>query len=146
MMTTITNRPTAAFIGASWIALFAGAFAFCIGLWNAPLSLHEKGYYLIVILYGLFSAVSLQKTVRDQQENIPVTGIYFGLCWASVVICIALLAVGLWNAPLALSAKGFYTMAFLLALFGAVAVQKNIRDLVHYQKNTPSSYAPDQPD
>lgn len=146
MMTTITNRPTAAFIGASWIALFAGAFAFCIGLWNAPLSLHEKGYYLIVILYGLFSAVSLQKTVRDQIENIPVTAIYFGLCWASVIISIALLAVGLWNAELALSAKGFYIMAFLLALFGAVAVQKNIRDLVPNQQNAAPSYTPEQPD
>lgn len=48
-MTTILNKPTPAFIGASWVALFAGAAAFLIGLWNAQLSLHEKGYYLTVI-------------------------------------------------------------------------------------------------
>jgi hypothetical protein len=28
-----------------------------------------------------------------------------------------------------MSEKGFYAMSFLLSLFGAVAVQKNVRDL-----------------
>jgi hypothetical protein len=35
----------------------------------------------------------------------------------------------LWNAELASSEKGFYAMSFLLSLFGAVAVQKNVRDV-----------------
>jgi uncharacterized membrane protein YiaA len=34
----------------------------------------------------LFSAVSLQKSVRDRIEGIPVTGIYYGLCWVSLGI------------------------------------------------------------
>lgn len=128
-MNQYINKPTSAFIAASWVALIAGAAAYIIGLFNAPMLLNEKGYYLILILYGLFAAVSLQKIVRDKLEGIQVTAIYFGLCWASIIICIALLAIGLWNASLALSEKGFYIMAFLLSLFGAVAVQKNIRDL-----------------
>jgi uncharacterized membrane protein YiaA len=41
--------------------------------------------------------------------------------------------IGLWNATLALSEKGFDAMAFLLGLFGAVAVQKNIRDLALFE-------------
>lgn len=45
-----------------------------------------------------------------------------------------LLGVGLWNATLAMSEKGFYGMAFCLALFSAIAVQKNIRDLAPYKK------------
>lgn len=118
----------------SWVALFAGATAYCIGLFNAQMALNEKGYYLILILYGLFSAVSLQKIVRDKLEGQQVTAIYYGLCWASVAICLILLALGLWNATMTLSEKGFYIMAFLLSLFGAVAVQKNIRDL-EYLKN-----------
>jgi uncharacterized membrane protein YiaA len=36
--------------------------------------------------------------------------------------------VGLYNAQLALSEKGFYGMAFLLALFATIAIQKNVRD------------------
>lgn len=93
--------------------------------------LHEKGYYLIILLYGLFSTISLQKTLRDQLEEIPVTMIYVALCWASVGICIGLLLFSLTNATLTLSEKGYYIMSFLLSLFGVTATQKNIRDLDH---------------
>ncbi len=123
------RRPTAAFIGAAWLALFLGTLAYMAGLWNSGVQLNEKGYYLTILLYGLFSAVSLQKSVRDRMDGIHVTGLYFGLCWISVGICLLLLAAGLWNATLALSEKGFYAMAYLLSLFAAVAVQKNVRDL-----------------
>ena len=97
----------------------------------------EKGYYFIVLMYGLFSAVSLQKSVRDRMEGIPVTNIYYGLCWVSVALVLVLLLVGLWNATLASSEKGFYAMAFLLGLFGAVAVQKNIRDVQQFDRRRP---------
>lgn len=123
------QRPTGAFVGASWAALGIGAIAFVVGLWNAPMALNEKGYYFSVLMYGLFAAVSLQKSVRDRLEGIPVTALYFGLCWLSLGLCVLLLAVGLWNATLTSSEKGFYAMSFLLALFGAVAVQKNVRDI-----------------
>ena len=121
--------PTGAFIGASWMALLVGSVAYLIGLWNAEMQLNEKGYYFAVLINGLFSAVSLQKSVRDRMQGIPVTGIYFGLCWLALGISILLLTVGLWNATLARSEKGFYAMAFTLSVFAAVAVQKNVRDL-----------------
>jgi uncharacterized membrane protein YiaA len=73
--------------------------------------------------------VSLQKSVRDRLEGTPVTGIYYGLCWISLMLAIGLLTIGLFNSTLANSEKGFYAMSFLLSLFGAVAVQKNVRDL-----------------
>ena len=90
--------------------------------------LSEKGYYFTVLMFGLFSAVSVQKSVRDQLEDIPVTPIYFGLCWTAAIMAIVLLAVGLWNATLSLSEKGFYGMAFVLSMFAAITVQKNTRD------------------
>jgi uncharacterized membrane protein YiaA len=135
------QRPTGAFIGASWAALLVGAIVYLTGLWNSNMPLNEKGYYFTILMYGLFSAVSLQKSVRDRLEGIPVTGIYYGLCWVSLVIAVLLLTIGLWNAALASSEKGFYAMAFLLSLFGAVAVQKNIRDLALF-KDEPASTEP----
>jgi uncharacterized membrane protein YiaA len=128
--------PTNAFIGASWVALLVGAIAYLVGLWNSTMQLYEKGYYLTILLYGLFSAVSLQKSVRDQMQGIPVTLIYFGLSWASLGVTVLLLGVGLWNAPLTLSEKGFYAMSFVLSLFAAVAIQKNVRD-VETQRDDP---------
>lgn len=128
-MKSQTQPPTAAFIGASWTALFAGTLAYLVGLWNAQMQLNEKGYYFTVLMYGLFAAVSLQKSVRDRLQGIPVTGIYYSLSWFSLCLSILLLTVGLWNASLALSEKGFYGMSFVLSLFAVVAVQKNIRDV-----------------
>jgi uncharacterized membrane protein YiaA len=124
-----TARPSAAFIAASWFALLAGMGGFIIGLWNATMALNEKGYYFTVLMFGLFAVISLQKTVRDQLEKVPVTGLYYGLAWFATLLAILLLLVGLWNATLTLSEKGFYAMAFLLGLFGAIAVQKNTRDM-----------------
>jgi uncharacterized membrane protein YiaA len=124
------RKPSAAFIGASWTALLLGALAFCIGLSNATMQLNEKGYYFTLLMYGLFSAVSVQKSVRDRLDGIPVTNIYYGLAWVSVMICLVLMAVGLWNATLTPSEKGFYAMAYLLSVFAAIAVQKNTRDSV----------------
>ena len=134
-MRSHAQRPTAAFIGASWVALLVGSIAYFAGLWNAPMQLNEKGYYFAVLMYGLFSAVSLQKSVRDRLEGIPVTGLYYGLCWLSLSIALLLLTIGLWNATLSLSEKGFYAMAFLLSLFAAVAVQKNVRDVALLQRD-----------
>ena len=122
-------RPTPAFIGASWTALLAGTAVYLVGLWNATMPLNEKGYYFTILMYGLFSAVSLQKSVRDRLEGVSVTNIYFGLCWLSLGLSLLLLLVGLWNASLAASEKGFYAMSYLLSLFAAVAIQKNVRDL-----------------
>ena len=132
------QKPTAAFIGASWLALMVGMGSFSIGLWNAEMPLNEKGYYFTILMYGLFAAVSLQKSVRDRLEGIRVSALYFGLCWISVGLCMLLLTIGLWNATLTSSEKGFYAMSFLLALFGGVAVQKNVRDLaMHTEQVAP---------
>jgi hypothetical protein len=67
--------------------------------------------------------------VRDRDEGIAVTGIYLGLCWLGLVAAVVLLTVGLWNSGMAASEKGFYAMSFVLSLFAAVTVQKNVRDL-----------------
>ncbi|MEK4301736.1 inner membrane protein YiaA [Oceanobacillus sp. FSL W8-0428] len=123
------GEPTAAFKGASWAALLIGVSAYLIGLFNAGMELNEKGYYFAVLIFGLYSAVSLQKAVRDKDEGIPVTNIYYGISWVALIISISLIGIGLYNAgSIVLSEKGFYGMAFVLSLFSAVTVQKNIRD------------------
>ncbi len=132
-MTTAYKKPSAAFIGAAWLALLLGALAFVIGLFNATLQLNEKGYFFTLLMYGLFSAVSVQKSVRDRLEGIPVTNIYYGLAWISLGLSMLLMGIGLWNAGLTPAEKGFYSMAFLLSLFASITVQKNTRDSVGVQ-------------
>lgn len=122
-------RPSSAFVGAAWAVMIAGILAYLYGLWNATMQLNEKGYYFTVLLFGLFGAISLQKTVRDRMEGWPVTNIYYSLCWVACISSVLLLAIGLWNATLLPSEKGFYAMAFVVSMFAAVTVQKNVRDL-----------------
>lgn len=123
------GEPTSAFKGASWAALLVGVSAYLIGLFNASMQLNEKGYYFAVLVFGLYSSVSLQKAVRDKEEGIPVTGIYYGISWFAFIVSVSLIAIGLYNAgSIILSEKGFYSMAFVLSVFAAITVQKNIRD------------------
>jgi len=131
----MTQKPSSAFVGASWVALGTGMIGYLIGLWRSEMQLNEKGYYFTVLMYGLFSVVSLQKSVRDRLEDLPVTDIYYGLSWFSTILVIVLLVVGLWNAELLPSEKGFYSFSFLLALFAAIAVQKNTRDTQAAERN-----------
>jgi len=124
----MVQKTSNAFIAASWVALGAGTVGFIVGLARAEMLLNEKGYYFTVLMFGLFAVVSLQKSVRDRLEKLPVTDMYYGICWFGTLLSIVLLVVGLWNATILPSEKGFYAFAFLLALFGAISVQKNTRD------------------
>ncbi len=134
----MNQKPSSAFIGASWIALGAGMLGYLIGLWRSEMLLNEKGYYFTVLMFGLFAVVSLQKAVRDRIEGVPVTDIYFGLAWFSSLLTILLLTIGLWNAELLPSEKGFYAFSFLLALFAVITVQKNTRDSQVFKSHAPN--------
>ncbi len=122
---------SSAFIAISWIALIAGTLVYLAGLWRAEMQLNEKGFYFAVLILGLFTAVSLQKTVRDRLEGIPTTHLYHVICLLVFTLAVVLLVTGLMNVSLMPSEKGFYGVSFFMALFGAVAVQKNTRDSLH---------------
>ena len=124
----MSQKVSGAFVAVSWIAMGAGIVGFLVGLMNAEMQLNEKGFYFTVLMFGLFAVVSVQKAVRDRLDGYPVTDIYYGLSWFSTLLSILLLVIGLWNADLLLSEKGFYGFSFLLAMFGSIAVQKNTRD------------------
>lgn len=135
------GEPTLAFQGAAWAALLLGVGAYLIGLFNAGMELNEKGYYFALIILGLYAGVSLQKTVRDKEEGIPVTGIYYGLSWLALIAAVGLMAIGLYNAgSIMLSEKGFYGMAFALSLFASVTIQKNIRDVREARKRNGTKF------
>jgi uncharacterized membrane protein YiaA len=135
-------KPTQAYISATWASLAIGVIGYLVGLWNANILLNEKGYYLAIFILAMFSAVTLQKTVRDKQEGLPTTTVFVGMCWAAFFSAVALLGIGLFNADMFLSEKGFYGMAFILSLFSIITVQKNIRDLTNEDGSTLSSAYP----
>ena len=131
------QKTTPAFVAASWIALGVGVVGFVVGLWRADLELTDKYYYFTNLMFGLFAVVSLQKSVRDRLEGILVSDLYYGICWIGVLLSLTLLTLGLVNADMLPSEKGFYAFAYLLGIFGAITVQKNTRDLLAFAKTDP---------
>ncbi|WP_315042467.1 inner membrane protein YiaA [Faucicola mancuniensis] len=123
------NKPSSSYVGATWAVFGIGVLGFLIGLWNAQMQLNEKGYYFTVLCFGLYSAISLQKTVRDKEDGLPTSGLYYAISWGALAIAVILITVGLWNATLLLSEKGFYAIAFTMSLFAVITIQKNTRDL-----------------
>ena len=73
MQTYPIQRPSSAFIGASWAALLIGIVTYLSGLWNATLQNSEKGFYAMAFLLSLFAAVAVQKNLRDVARAAPAT-------------------------------------------------------------------------
>ncbi|WP_243735253.1 YiaA/YiaB family inner membrane protein [Paenibacillus turpanensis] len=67
-------RNTAAFTGMSYLGLFIGYAMFFIGLYNAPFELNIKGYYIAVVLLISYSAIGVQKVIRDNTEDKEIIG------------------------------------------------------------------------
>jgi uncharacterized membrane protein YiaA len=70
------------------------------------------------------------------------TAAFVGASWTVLLLGVVSFAVGLWNATLIASEKGFYGLAFAMTLFAAVAVQKNVRDALQFR--TPPLRAADE--
>jgi uncharacterized membrane protein YiaA len=141
---SVPQKPTAAFVGASWAVLGLGMVSFSVGLWNSHMTKSEVGFYATTLLLGLFGALSLQKSVRDRAEGIPVTSLYLGVAGVVVGLSILMMTIGLWNSGLAMSERGFYGLAFAMSLFAVVAVQKNVRDSARPAATQPTAFGPYQ--
>lgn len=130
----VPQKPTGAFIGASWFVLLLGVAGFLVALYNSSMALRDKGTYFTILMFGLFAVISIQKTIRDKAEDIPVTGIYYGLAWFFVLLPLILLVINLWNSDMPWIEKFFYGMTMVFSLFAVIAVQKNVRDLAVFDE------------
>ncbi|HDV5593700.1 TPA: hypothetical protein RI785_002418 [Vibrio cholerae] len=141
--------PTRPYVLTALVALGIGVFTYLIGLINANLQFNEKGYYFVVLVFGLFSVITLQKTIRDESEGLKVTSAYKNLNIFCVIIACALMFIGLYNVDtLLLNEKGFFGIAFVMSLFSSIVVQKNVRDLEYFKSKSKSEsnsnfYAPE---
>ena len=78
----------------------------------------------------------MQKTIRDESENLKVTLSYKYLNIICVILACVLMLIGLYNEEsLLLNEKGFFGIAFILTLFSSIVVQKNIRDLEYFKED-----------
>jgi uncharacterized membrane protein YiaA len=69
----------------------------------------------------------------NQSASAKPTAAFVGASWAVLTLGVISYAVGLWNAGMTKSEKGFYAAVFVLGVFAAVAVQKNVRDTLQFR-------------
>ncbi len=105
-------------------ACVLGMSAFFIGLYNSEMTLSEQGYYAVLLLYSVFSSISLQKTMLEIDSGISVSKFYRNICMISIVLALLFFIMGLFNAELLKSEKGFYAMSYVLTLFSSLGIQK----------------------
>lgn len=139
----VFGKPPAAFIMGAWGFLFAGGLAYCISLWRADFDEFLKALLLSVLIAGLAGAVVLQKSIRDRYEGVPVTSLFVGIAWISLLASTGMLAWTLWNAPMLPSEAAVYGLGYLLAVFAAITVQKNVRDMIAFKARHPEMYGPE---
>ncbi|MCA1064383.1 hypothetical protein LCL98_13140 [Rossellomorea aquimaris] len=63
------RRNTPAFTVLSYFTFFAGILMFSVGLYNADLTLSEKGFYVSVMILVAVGAILTQKVARDNSED-----------------------------------------------------------------------------
>lgn len=123
--------PTAAFQGASWFAFVLGALTFLYAVWYAPSATVADRYFLYTaFLFSLFGCLSVSKAVRDRQERIPVTGLFFGLSYVAAIVPLVMVAYNLVfdSTTTSASHRALLGMAYALSAFAVLAIAKNERD------------------
>ena len=100
----------------AWLFMLVGALIYLIGLWRACPLLSGKGYFLGVLMTGMFVAYVYQRAVNLNQSDER----FASVCQMVTLITIVLLLVGVWNAPLSPLEKGLYLVAFIVCLLGQV--------------------------
>lgn len=63
------KRNTMAFTGMAWASLILALSFIIVGIWNAPWSLVEKGYFAASFLWGISASFVLAKVIRDNEED-----------------------------------------------------------------------------
>lgn len=134
----VPRKPTVAFVGAAWAALVVAILTYSVAVWRMPLTADQRWFYGVLLAFGLFGVVAVVKSVRDREDGIPVTPLFYGLSWVAALGPLAVIVIYLLNSPADELQRGFLFLAYMFAVFATVVVQRNTRDLDDWSKNQPA--------
>ncbi|MBA3114008.1 hypothetical protein CBX57_022105 [Salmonella enterica] len=98
----------------SWLLIIVGAAIYIIGLWYACPLLNGKGYFLGVLMTGMFVTYVYLREERRERLDAQFTSV----CQMVMLVTVGLLVVGVWNAPLLPVERVVYLVAFFICLLG----------------------------
>ncbi|MFN8127021.1 MAG: YiaA/YiaB family inner membrane protein [Candidatus Nanopelagicales bacterium] len=122
--------PSGAWQGVSWFAFALGAITFLYAAWYAPLITVGERYFLYTAaLFSLYGCLGVAKVVRDRQEGIPVTALFYGLSYVAALAPFILVSYNLvFDSVLPLSSRTILGLSFALTAYATLAIAKNERD------------------
>ena len=139
----VAAKPTAAFVGAAWLAVGVFSLTFLTALWRMPIPEPEVYFYVTVFAFGLFGVVSVVTSVRDKEEGVPVTGVFYGLSWVAAAAPVLTMGWYLWQVSgLDELQRGLLFLTYVASVFAAIVVQKNIRDTAEWRAQNPPQSRP----
>ncbi len=122
--------PSGAWQGVSWFAFALGAIVFLYGVWYAPgISVGERYFLYTAALFSLYGCLGVSKVVRDRQEGIPVTALFYGLSFVAAIAPFALVSYNMiFDSTLLVSTRTLLGMTFALTAYATLGIAKNERD------------------
>ena len=122
--------PSGAWQGVSWFAFVLGAVTFFYTAWYAPsVAVTDRFFLYTAVLFSFFGSLSVSKSVRDRQEGVPITGLFYGLSWVAALAPFVLVVYYLtFYSDMEGSYRALLGMAYSLATFAVLAIAKNERD------------------
>lgn len=95
--------------------LCIGVFLYVVCLWGDCPQLTDKGYFLAVLVLGMFTVLTYQRlSAKEKNEER-----FAGLCRFVLLLATGLILVGIWNLPLSLAEKGLTVIGWFAAMYGA---------------------------
>ncbi len=122
--------PSGAWQGVSWFAFTLGAVTYLFTVWYAVgITVGERYFLYTAALFSLYGCLGVSKVVRDRQEGIPVTALFYGLSFVAALAPFVLVSYNmLFDSTLPTSSRTLIGMAFALTAYATLGIAKNERD------------------
>ncbi|HFZ0562444.1 TPA: inner membrane protein YiaB [Klebsiella aerogenes] len=99
------------------LVMLLGSLVYLIGIWRTCPLFSGKGYFLGVLVMGMFAVLTHQRTEQEAQRDDD----FISLCRLVLLLSAGLLLVGAWFVPAQWREKSIYVMAWFVCMYGASA-------------------------
>ncbi|MBV8657490.1 MAG: hypothetical protein JO142_06675 [Burkholderiales bacterium] len=125
---TIAYRDTASWVLQVWASFALSVFACGYGVCNIPGQSLDRAFLLIGLVFTLFAAFALAKTIRDNRDRRVDTGPWVFMVWSGFAAAVGLTAWGLLRMPMGDWEKGYMLVAWLFLMSTVFTLAKTVRD------------------
>lgn len=110
-----------------------GALVYLVGIWRTCPLFSGKGYFLSVLVMGMFAILAHQRTRRQKEADDG----FASLCRLVLLLSVGLLMVGAWFVPVGWDEKIIHVVAWFVCLYGVSALPHKTVSTYIAQQDSP---------